>query len=130
MLDYRAHKRRLSWIISRLLLFVIIAIAVLIARWTDYSPLVQFVIAYVTMDGVALVFLVLCDTVDALRVLGEEFSVVWDAPYFVAISKYLGLTSFNRWESREWTGEEGEDVVSRPRRKEIADYLKKNSQLD
>ena len=67
MLDYRANKRLLSWIISRLLFFVIIAIAVLIARWTDYSPLAQFVIAYVTMDGVALIFLVLCDTVYALR---------------------------------------------------------------
>src|SRR5262245_21856375 len=130
MLDYRAHNRRLSWIISRLLFFVIIAIAVLIARWTNYSPLVQFAIAYVTMDGVALVFLVLCDTVDALRVLGEEFSVVWDAPYFVAISKYLGLTSFNRWENRAWTGEEGGDVVSRFRRKEIADYLRKTYQQD
>ena len=96
-------------------------LSVLIARWTDYSPLAQFVFAYVTMDGVALVFLVLCDTVDALRFLGEEFSVVWDAPYFAAISKYLGLTSFNRRE--EWTGEEGGDVVSRFRRKEIADYL-------
>jgi len=128
MLDYRAHNRLPSWIISRLLVFVIIAIAVLIARWTDYSPLAQFVFAYVTMDGVALVFLVLCDTVDALRFLGEEFSVVWDAPYFAAISKYLGLTSFNRRE--EWTGEEGGDVVSRFRRKEIADYLRKTYQQD
>ena len=111
-----------------MLFFVIIAIAVLIAQWTDYSPLAQFVIAYVTMDGLALVFLVLCDTVDALRFLGEEFSVVWDAPYFVAISKYLGVPSYDRWGSREWTGEEGKDVVSRFRRKEIADYLRKTNQ--
>jgi hypothetical protein len=54
----------------------------------------------------------------------------WDAPYFVAISKYLGVTSYDRWESREWTGEEGKDVVSRFRRKEIADYLRKNNKID
>ena len=75
-------------------------------------------------------FLVLCDAVDALRFLGEEFSVVWDAPYFAAISKYLRLTSFNRRESEEWTGEEGGDVVSRFRRKKIADYLRKTNQQD
>src|SRR5262249_2541177 len=114
IMDYRAHKRLrlLFWIIPRLLFFVIIAIAILIARWTDYSPLVQSVIAYVAMDGIALAFLLLCNTVDAISSLGEEFSVVWDAPYFLWISKYLGLTSFSRWESRESAGAEV-DLISR-----------------
>jgi len=64
MLDYRAHK--LYWlltlpfrIVARLLFFVIVAIAILIARWTEYSPLVQIVIAYVAMEGMATVFTLL-----------------------------------------------------------------------
>src|SRR5262249_5155437 len=118
IMDYRAHqhKRLLFWIIPRLLFFAIIAIAILIARWTEYSSLVQSVIAYVAMDGIALALLLLCNTVDAISSLGEKFSVVWGAPYFLWISKYLGLTSFNRWESREV------DLISR--RKELSDYFR------
>src|SRR5262249_11710235 len=97
MLDYPAHKRLLFWIIPRLLFFAIIAIAILIARWTEYSSLVRSVIAYVAMDGIALALLLLCNTVDAISSLGEKFSVVWGAPYFLWISKYLGFTSFIVW---------------------------------
>jgi hypothetical protein len=71
------------------------------------------------MDGIALVFLLLCNTVDAISSLGEEFSVVWDAPYFLWIS-YLGLTSFNRSESRESAGAEV-DLISRPPRGEFTE---------
>jgi hypothetical protein len=61
MLDYRAHK--LYWlltlplrIISRLLFFVIVAIAIAIGVWTGYSPWVQILIAYAAMEGMGLVF--------------------------------------------------------------------------
>jgi hypothetical protein len=60
MLDYRAHK--LFWLIGlpfritwRLLWFVIVALAVLIGRWTEYPPLAQIVIAYVAMEGMSLI---------------------------------------------------------------------------
>jgi hypothetical protein len=126
MLNYGAQ-RLPFWIISRLLFFVIIAIAILIARWTEYSPLVQSVIAYVAMEGIALVFLLVCNTVDPLSSLGEDFSGIWDATGFPSISKYLGL---NSWESRESIGEEGSDVDLISRRKEITNYLKETSQQD
>jgi hypothetical protein len=64
MLDYRAHK--LFWLvtfpfrlIARLAFFVIVVIAILIARWTEYSPLIQIVVAYVTMEAIAMVFVAL-----------------------------------------------------------------------
>ena len=61
MLDYRAHK--LYWlltlpfrIVCRLVFFAFIAIAIIIAQWTDNSPLVQIVIACVAMEGMAFIF--------------------------------------------------------------------------
>jgi hypothetical protein len=60
MLDYRAHK--LFWLVTlpfrlawRVVYFVVIAAAILIAQWTQYSPLVQIIIGYVTMEGIFLV---------------------------------------------------------------------------
>jgi hypothetical protein len=60
MLDYRAYK--LFWllglpfrIIWRLLWFAIIALAVLVARWTEYPPLAQIVVAYLAMEGLSLI---------------------------------------------------------------------------
>jgi uncharacterized membrane protein len=61
MLDYRAHK--LFWlltlplrIISRLLGFALIVVAILIARWTEYSPLVQIVIGIAAFEGMGFIF--------------------------------------------------------------------------
>jgi hypothetical protein len=61
MLDYRAHK--LYWIIclpfrlvSRAAFLVIIAIAIGIAKWTEFNPLGQIGIGYVSMEGIALLF--------------------------------------------------------------------------
>jgi hypothetical protein len=61
MLDYRAYK--LFWlltfplrIISRLVGFAFIVVAILIARWTEYSPLMQIVIAIAAYQGMGLIF--------------------------------------------------------------------------
>jgi hypothetical protein len=64
MLDYRAHK--LFWLINlpfriagRVCFFIIIAIAIFIARWTEFNPWIQIVIGYVAFEGMALVFIIL-----------------------------------------------------------------------
>jgi hypothetical protein len=64
MLDYRAHK--LFWLIglplriaSRLLFFIIIAIAILIGHGTGYHVLVQIVIAYLAAEGMLAVLALL-----------------------------------------------------------------------
>jgi hypothetical protein len=64
MLDYRAYK--LLWLIGlpfriiwRLLWFVIIAVAILIGRWTEYPPLAQIVVAYVAMEAIGLILSIL-----------------------------------------------------------------------
>jgi hypothetical protein len=64
MLDYRAYK--LFWLvglplrlISRLCFFVIVAIAIMIGRWTEYVPLVQIIVAYAAMELIALIFALL-----------------------------------------------------------------------
>jgi hypothetical protein len=61
MLDYRAHK--LFWLLTlpfrvvwQLFFIAFIVIAILIARWTEYSPLIQIIIGCVAMEGMALVF--------------------------------------------------------------------------
>ena len=64
MLDYRACK--LFWLIglpfriaSRLLFFIILAIATFFGHWTGYHVLVQMVIAYVALEAISLVLVLL-----------------------------------------------------------------------
>jgi hypothetical protein len=59
MLDYRAHKlfRLLSFplvVIGKLAFFVVVGIAIFMAQQTDYSLPVKIVVAYVTMEAIAL----------------------------------------------------------------------------
>jgi hypothetical protein len=61
MLDYRAYKLYwLIWLPFRFVLFlsryVILAVAIGIAYWTGFHPLIQIVVAYVAMEGITLVF--------------------------------------------------------------------------
>jgi hypothetical protein len=61
MLDYRAHKLfwlltlpfRLAW---QLLFIAIVVAAILIARWTEYIPLIQIIVGLVAMWAMSLVF--------------------------------------------------------------------------
>jgi hypothetical protein len=61
MLDYRAHKLywlltvpfRLAW---QLLFIAIVVAAILIAQWTEYSPLIQTLVALVAMWAMSLIF--------------------------------------------------------------------------
>jgi hypothetical protein len=59
MLDYRAHKLfRLLWwpfsVVAKLLFFVYIVVAILIAQSTGYNVLLKIVIAYVAFEAIGL----------------------------------------------------------------------------
>jgi hypothetical protein len=61
MLDYRAHKlfQLVMFpfgLVAKLMFFVFIGIAILIAQWTEFSKPVKIVVGYASMEGMLLAF--------------------------------------------------------------------------
>lgn len=126
MLDYRAHKlhRLLSLpivISARIAFFIAVAIGIWIAVQFDYGFLIRFVIAYVSMELIAMLFglvyflvmwifsTVFFWTVDVIPARGahqeEARTVVQQGPVY-----WLGL-KLER-EIQEWTREDTREFVS------------------
>jgi hypothetical protein len=125
-LDYRAHKlfRLLSFpliVCGKLAFFVVVAIVIFAAQQTDYSLLVKILLAYVTMEAIALVtagmwFLVMWIfqamffwIVDVMpsKGLDEE-----EAREVVKKGRFVWLARKFAWDIGGWNGDDTRAFVS------------------